>query len=93
MTAGAPPYRMPGVNRLALRTAAVVLALAALPASASASTTWFRQAADIPTLTPDTTRTGDPGPGAARNKGGEAAAIFDANHDGIQDVVIANGPS
>lgn len=68
---------------------------AAASASASppgAAGKWFREADDIKTLTPPINRhNGDPASGTPKNKGGEATAVFDVNHDGVPDVVIANG--
>jgi len=83
-----------GAMRRIFRTAtAVVVLTAAVSANAQASPTWFEQAANITTLTPATNRAGDPTVGAPKNVGGEAAAVFDANHDGVEDIVIANGTS
>ena len=87
------------------RRAAVAVAVAiALPGCAAGAgapstvspptgATWFRQAADIPTLTPATDRQGDPTGGTPKNIGGEAAAVFDVNHDGVPDIVFVNGTS
>jgi hypothetical protein len=66
-------------------------ATAASPPAAGAQ--WFRQAADIATLTPATDRQGDPTGGTPKNIGGEAAAVLDVNHDGVPDIVIVNGTS
>lgn len=86
--------------------AAVTIALSAGPAGANAAgtgagsadppgagATWFTEAADIPTLTPSTNVFGDPTGGTPKNIGGEAAAVFDVNHDGVPDIVIVNGTS
>lgn len=76
--------------------AGVSTAGASSPAASSpapAAATWFTQAADIPTLTPATDKQGDPTGGAPKNIGGEAAAVFDVNHDGVPDIVIVNGTS
>ncbi len=69
-------------------------AAAGAPAAGSRpgpAATMFSEAADIPTLTPPTNGYGDPVSGPPVNKGGEATAVFDVNHDGIPDIVIANG--
>ena len=66
---------------------------AATTGSPATGATWFTQAADIPTLTPATNRQGDPTGGPPRNIGGEAAAVFDVNHDGVPDIVFVNGTS
>jgi hypothetical protein len=65
------------------------LMLAGWPSSAAA-TTWFRET-DVLTNMPPTTRCGEPSQGSPKNIGGEAAAVFDANGDGIPDLAIVNG--
>ncbi len=87
------PTSIPLVRVIGSAALIAVLIAAALARSASASSTWFREAANIPTPTPTTNRSGDPTGGPADNIGGEAAAIFDVNHDGVPDIVIVNGTS
>lgn len=65
------------------------LALAGGASGASAAT-WFRET-DIATNTPATTKCGEPRAGQAKDKGGEATAVFDVNGDGVPDLVIVNG--
>jgi FG-GAP-like repeat/ASPIC and UnbV len=79
------------VIRLTVGGIAAISVMVAATRSAEANATWFRQIADIPTLTPATNAKGDPIAGDPRNKGGEATAVFDANGDGTPDIVIANG--
>ncbi len=69
---------------------AIVLSVA-LASSASASEPWFREAYDIATKSPAEGKCGEPKKGEAKDVGGEAVAIFDANGDGIPDIVLANG--
>lgn len=73
--------------------ATATAAMVTVTACGHTDTAWFRQSADIATLTPSTNRAGDPKPGDPKNIGGEAAAIFDADHDGVPDIVLVNGTS
>ncbi len=79
--------------------ALALLLTAGLCASASASAEpWFREAYDIATKSPVVTKCGEPKSegkkgNEVRNVGGESVAIFDANHDGVPDLVIVNGTS
>jgi hypothetical protein len=52
---------------------------------------WFTLAAFVPTAAPRTDKHGRPIKGSKEDRGGEAVAVFDADRDGRQDVLVVNG--
>jgi hypothetical protein len=66
-----------------------VRAKAPVPAGGDGSA-WFVRAATIPTRVPSVDKRGRPTRGMDKG-GGEAAAVFDVDGDGDQDVVVVNG--
>jgi hypothetical protein len=74
----------------AAAVASVALALSlAGPLSLAVARPWFRET-DIATISPSVARCGKAAHKAS-DIGGEAAAVFDVNGDGVPDVVIVNG--